>query len=78
MRYPIQYQDKRNSVCLPYFYNGNICLSLTVALFRIVCDFLLKAKVKHNLELCWDRQVVDVLADGYDVHYGARSIKHEV
>lgn len=22
--------------------------------------------------------MVDVLADGYDVHYGARSIKHEV
>ncbi len=22
--------------------------------------------------------MLDVLADGYDVHYGARSIKHEV
>ena len=30
------------------------------------------------MELTWDRQVIDVLADGYDVHYGARSIKHEV
>jgi len=30
------------------------------------------------MELTWDRQVVDVLADGYDVHYGARSIKYEV
>lgn len=28
--------------------------------------------------MTWDQQVVDVLADGYDVHYGARSIKHEV
>lgn len=26
----------------------------------------------------WDHNVVDVLADGYDVHYGARSIKYEV
>ena len=30
------------------------------------------------MELVWDHQVVDVLADGYDVHYGARSIKYEV
>ncbi|XP_013411526.1 caseinolytic peptidase B protein homolog [Lingula anatina] len=37
-----------------------------------------KAKKNHDIELSWDRQVVDVLADGYDVHYGARSIKHEV
>jgi len=28
--------------------------------------------------MSWDREVLDVLADGYDVHYGARSIKHEV
>ena len=28
--------------------------------------------------MTWDREVLDVLADGYDVHYGARSIKHEV
>ncbi|KAK6166402.1 hypothetical protein SNE40_023103 [Patella caerulea] len=37
-----------------------------------------RAKAKHNIELQWDHHVVDVLADGYDVHYGARSIKHEV
>jgi len=37
-----------------------------------------QAKKKHSMELTWDRQVVDVLADGYDVHYGARSIKYEV
>ncbi len=30
------------------------------------------------MELSWDRQALDVLVDGYDVHYGARSIKHEV
>lgn len=30
------------------------------------------------MELLWDHNVVDVLADGYDVHYGARSIKYEV
>jgi len=39
---------------------------------------MLQAKTKHSMELTWDRQVVDVLADGYDVHYGARSIKYEV
>lgn len=37
-----------------------------------------RAKVKHNIELIWDHLVVDVLASGYNVHYGARSIKHEV
>lgn len=26
----------------------------------------------------WDRSVESALADGYDVHYGARSIKYEV
>ncbi|XP_075448913.1 mitochondrial disaggregase isoform X2 [Ascaphus truei] len=39
---------------------------------------ILKAKQRHNITLLWDREVMDVLADGYNVHYGARSIKHEV
>lgn len=38
----------------------------------------LQAKTRHGIELEWDRDVIDFLADGYDVHYGARSIKHEV
>ena len=33
---------------------------------------------KHKIELFWDRGVEAILADGYDVHYGARSIKYEV
>uniref|UniRef100_A0A452GHF7 Mitochondrial disaggregase n=1 Tax=Gopherus agassizii TaxID=38772 RepID=A0A452GHF7_9SAUR len=37
-----------------------------------------RAKVRHNITLVWDREVMDVLADGYNLHYGARSIKHEV
>ncbi|XP_071989877.1 mitochondrial disaggregase isoform X1 [Engystomops pustulosus] len=37
-----------------------------------------KAKQRHDITLIWDREVMDVLADGYNVHYGARSIKHEV
>nr|XP_033803424.1 caseinolytic peptidase B protein homolog isoform X2 [Geotrypetes seraphini] len=37
-----------------------------------------KAKQRHNITLMWDREVMDVLADGYNLHYGARSIKHEV
>ncbi|KAK2100913.1 hypothetical protein P7K49_022261, partial [Saguinus oedipus] len=36
------------------------------------------AKQRHNITLLWDREVADVLVDGYNVHYGARSIKHEV
>lgn len=38
----------------------------------------LQAKARHNITLVWDREVMDVLADGYNLHYGARSIKHEV
>ncbi|KAK7098087.1 mitochondrial disaggregase-like isoform X2 [Littorina saxatilis] len=37
-----------------------------------------RAETKHKIKLLWDHRVVDVLADGYDVHYGARSIKYEV
>ncbi|KAK6629500.1 hypothetical protein RUM43_003317 [Polyplax serrata] len=37
-----------------------------------------RAAEKHNIELTWEPEVVAVLADGYDVHYGARSIKYEV
>ncbi|XP_035241261.1 caseinolytic peptidase B protein homolog [Anguilla anguilla] len=37
-----------------------------------------KAKLRHNITLLWDSPVLDLLAKGYNLHYGARSIKHEV
>lgn len=37
-----------------------------------------KAKQRHEIELSWDKSVLETLSEGYDVHYGARSIKHEV
>uniref|UniRef100_A0A8C5BIF6 ClpB family mitochondrial disaggregase n=1 Tax=Gadus morhua TaxID=8049 RepID=A0A8C5BIF6_GADMO len=37
-----------------------------------------KAKQRHGITLQWDRPVLDLLAGGYNMHYGARSIKHEV
>ncbi|XP_072170827.1 mitochondrial disaggregase-like [Diadema setosum] len=37
-----------------------------------------RAKDRHDMDLTWDVEVLEILADGYDVHYGARSIKHEV
>ena len=37
-----------------------------------------RARTKHDIVLSWDRTVLSVLADGYNVYYGARSIKHEV
>lgn len=37
-----------------------------------------RAMEKHKIELKFDPVVLDVLADGYNVYYGARSIKHEV
>ena len=30
------------------------------------------------MHLEWDRKAVDFLVNGYDINYGARSIKHEV
>jgi ATP-dependent Clp protease ATP-binding subunit ClpB len=42
-------------------------------------DFWIKkAKSKHNMTLEYDRKALDFIADGYDINYGARSIKHEV
>ena len=35
------------------------------------------AKDKHDIELSWEEAVISVLADGYEVSYGARSVKHE-
>uniref|UniRef100_A0AAR2KKE0 Clp ATPase C-terminal domain-containing protein n=1 Tax=Pygocentrus nattereri TaxID=42514 RepID=A0AAR2KKE0_PYGNA len=37
-----------------------------------------KAKQRHNITLLWERPVLELLARGYNIHYGARSIKHEV
>lgn len=37
-----------------------------------------KAKQRHNITLLWEQPVLDLLARGYNLHYGARSIKHEV
>lgn len=37
-----------------------------------------KALARHAVELQWEGGVLGALADGYDVHYGARSIQHEV
>merc|ERR1711868_15712 len=32
---------------------------------------------KHSIQLDWTEDVITVLADGYDVSYGARSVKYE-
>lgn len=39
---------------------------------------LSQAMQRHSIDLTWDRETLDILADGYNVKYGARSIKHEV
>merc|ERR1712228_511238 len=33
---------------------------------------------KHNISIKWDEDEVDLLKDGYNFRYGARSIQHEV
>uniref|UniRef100_A0A673M690 Caseinolytic peptidase B protein homolog n=1 Tax=Sinocyclocheilus rhinocerous TaxID=307959 RepID=A0A673M690_9TELE len=40
--------------------------------------YLFQAKQRHNITLLWERPVLELLAGGYNLHYGARSIKHEV
>ncbi|KAF4085707.1 hypothetical protein AMELA_G00098050 [Ameiurus melas] len=37
-----------------------------------------KAKQRHDITLLWERPVLELLTRGYNLHYGARSIKHEV
>jgi ATP-dependent Clp protease ATP-binding subunit ClpB len=37
-----------------------------------------RALTRHHITLTWTPDVVDVLVDGYNIRYGARSIKHEV
>lgn len=37
-----------------------------------------KARTRHGITMTWDADVVDVLAEGYNIRYGARSIKYEV
>ena len=37
-----------------------------------------KAYERHKMSLTWDRAVIDLLADAYNIKYGARSIKYEV
>jgi len=36
-----------------------------------------RARKKHSIELSWDKSVLSLLVEGYNVYYGARSIKHE-
>ena len=37
-----------------------------------------RARQRHGIELSWDRAVLSLLSSGYNIYYGARSIKHEV
>ncbi|XP_064405178.1 mitochondrial disaggregase-like isoform X2 [Halichondria panicea] len=45
---------------------------------RELCTWQERALQRHDIQLSWDKEVLDVLADGYNVKYGARSIQHEV
>lgn len=51
---------------------------LTALVTRELEGWTARAKAKHGIDLTWERRVVELLADGYNVHYGARSVKHEV
>lgn len=37
-----------------------------------------RALDRHRITMSWTKEVVEALAEGYNIRYGARSIKHEV
>ncbi|KAL5460314.1 hypothetical protein EMCRGX_G033756 [Ephydatia muelleri] len=37
-----------------------------------------RTEKKHSIHLTWEREVLDIIADGYNVKYGARSLQHEL
>lgn len=51
---------------------------LNELVIRELKHWALRAKDRHKIDLSWDSEVVQVLTSGYNVHYGARSIKHEI
>ncbi|XP_054158989.1 caseinolytic peptidase B protein homolog [Oppia nitens] len=51
---------------------------LTELVTRELQAWALKAQTRHQIELTWDKRVVGMIADEYNCHYGARSIKHEM
>jgi ATP-dependent Clp protease ATP-binding subunit ClpB len=36
------------------------------------------AMERHEITLTWSNEVIELLTDGYNIRYGARSIKYEV
>ena len=51
--------------------------ALSIEFSWTFCLFF-QAKEQHNIDIIWDRKALDCLANGYDINYGARSLKHEV
>ncbi|KAF7256536.1 hypothetical protein EG68_06391 [Paragonimus skrjabini miyazakii] len=51
---------------------------LTQLVYRSLSTWAEKALQRHSITLTWDREVIDLIVDGYDVYYGARSINYEV
>ena len=37
-----------------------------------------RAKRRHGITISWEPGVLSLLAEGYNIYYGARSIQHEV
>ncbi|KAL1116184.1 hypothetical protein AAG570_005679, partial [Ranatra chinensis] len=53
-------------------------MELNKLVFKELNYWANKAQTKHNVHLEWESGVETVIAGGYNMHYGARSIKHEV
>ncbi|TGZ60680.1 hypothetical protein CRM22_008386 [Opisthorchis felineus] len=50
---------------------------LTQLVYRYLSTWQERASKRHSISLSWDREVIDLIVDGYDVYYGARSIQYE-
>jgi ATP-dependent Clp protease ATP-binding subunit ClpB len=51
---------------------------LNQLVFKELESFAKRAKEKHKIEVTWDNRVIALIADEYNVHYGARSIQHQI
>lgn len=47
-------------------------------LYRELSRWANKTKSRHGITITWEPEVIEILAFGYNVRYGARSIKYEV
>ncbi|RCH95406.1 hypothetical protein CU098_009650 [Rhizopus stolonifer] len=81
--YPILYQHFKRDEFLGRINEVLFFLPFSVDELREITSRELsrwaeKSRKRHGITMTWETDVVDALADGYNIRYGARSIKYEV